>query len=103
MRTPSAIVAELEAAFVGGNQDRELLTRIREMRAAIDSAEPDKPLAKRLQEIIELPVRNEYDRGYQACAKMMLGSIDGAADQKRIDSQAAEALHNEYYANNLRQ
>jgi len=65
--------------------------------------EPDKPLAKRLQEIIDLPVRTEYDRGYQACAKMVLGSVEGAAAQQTIDSQAFEAYQNQYYQNNLRQ
>ena len=38
MRTPSAIAAELEDAFVGGKPERELLVLIRELRAAIASA-----------------------------------------------------------------
>ena len=42
MRTPSAIAAELEDAFVGGKPERELLVLIRELRAAIDTAkEPE--------------------------------------------------------------
>ena len=65
--------------------------------------EPDKPLAKRLQEIIDLPVRTDFDRGYQACAKMVLGSVEAAAAQQTIDSQAFEAYQNQYYQNNLRQ
>lgn len=41
MRTPSAIAAELEDAFVGGKPERELLVLIRELRAAIDTAQTD--------------------------------------------------------------
>ena len=39
MRTPSTIAAELEAAFVGGKSERDLLVLIRELRAAIASAD----------------------------------------------------------------
>lgn len=65
VRTPSAIVAELEDAFVSGKPVRELLVLISELRAAICDGE------ECLKKIIAMPVATEFERGYQACAKTL--------------------------------
>lgn len=56
MRTPSAIVAELEDAFVSGKSERDLLVLIRELRAAISGGE------ECLKKIIAMQVSTEFER-----------------------------------------